>query len=53
MIANDKVGPLNRIIGMASSGNVTLVYAARDSEHNNAIVLKEFIASLTEGLAQT
>jgi len=34
---------LERIAKMARSGNVTLVYAAKDTEHNNARVLEELI----------
>ncbi len=29
---------------MAINGNVTLVYGARDTEHNNARVLEEVVA---------
>lgn len=29
----------------ASKGTVTLLYSAKDTEHNNAVVLKEVIAS--------
>ncbi|UFS69513.1 DUF488 domain-containing protein [Geomonas sp. RF6] len=29
--------------GMARQGTVTLLYAARDEEHNNAVVLKEIL----------
>lgn len=32
-----------RIIKVAKKGNVTLTYAAKDKEHNNAIILKEFL----------
>ena len=30
---------------LAHSGNVTLLYSARDSEHNNAAVLKAYLES--------
>ena len=32
-----------RLAEMAKAGDVTLVYSARDSEHNNAVVLAELI----------
>lgn len=47
-----KVEALERIARLSLNSNVTLVYAARDSEHNNAIVLAEYVTSLTKGLAQ-
>lgn len=31
------------ILALARSGTVTLLYAARDSAHNNAVVLKDYI----------
>lgn len=31
------------ILGAASAGTVTLVYSSHDSEHNNAVALKEFL----------
>ncbi len=34
---------VNRLLDLARTGNVTLVYAARDEEHNSAVVLKEFL----------
>jgi uncharacterized protein YeaO (DUF488 family) len=39
---------LKRIAESAATGNVTLVYAAKDTEHNNARVLKEFITKSME-----
>jgi uncharacterized protein YeaO (DUF488 family) len=41
-----KVVLLKRIAKLAASGNVTLVYAAKDTEHNNARVLEELIANI-------
>jgi uncharacterized protein YeaO (DUF488 family) len=35
--------PLDQLTDRARSGPVTLVYAARDTEHNGALVLKEVI----------
>jgi uncharacterized protein YeaO (DUF488 family) len=34
---------LDRLAAQASQGNVTLLFAARDEEHNNAEALKDFI----------
>lgn len=31
------------LLGYARAGTLTLVYAARDTEHNNAAVLKEYL----------
>ncbi len=31
------------ILQAARTGNVTLLYSARDTEHNNAVVLKEYL----------
>jgi uncharacterized protein YeaO (DUF488 family) len=38
--SGDKIGGL---LEKAKNGTVTLLYAARDEEHNNAVVLKEFM----------
>ncbi len=35
--------PLDQLTDIARSGPVTLVYAARDTEHNGALVLKQLI----------
>lgn len=37
------------IIEAASKGNVTLLYSARDTEHNNAIALKEYLDAQLAG----
>lgn len=37
---------LKRIARMAKDADVTLVYSAKDSEHNNAVVLAELIGKL-------
>ena len=31
------------VLDAAKNGNVTLLYSARDTEHNSALVLKEFL----------
>jgi uncharacterized protein YeaO (DUF488 family) len=33
------------ILGAADRGNVTLLYSARDTEHNNAVALKAYLES--------
>ena len=43
---SSKATLLNRMAGLAASKNVTLVYAAKDIEHNNARVLEELIAKV-------
>ncbi len=37
------------ILDAARQGEVTLLYSARDTEHNNAIVLKEFLQKQLPG----
>ncbi len=37
----------------AAKGTLTLLYAARDSERNNAVVLKQMIAGRKRGGAET
>ncbi|CEK15152.1 DUF488 domain-containing protein [Chthonomonas calidirosea] len=34
---------LQELVKEARQGNVTLLYSARDTEHNNALVLKSFL----------
>ncbi|WP_156025529.1 DUF488 domain-containing protein [Thermogemmatispora carboxidivorans] len=34
---------LNRLLELAQRGPLTLVYSARDSEHNNAVVLRDLL----------
>ncbi|MEW6033561.1 MAG: DUF488 domain-containing protein [Chloroflexota bacterium] len=49
------------VLQAAQRGNVTLLYGARDSEHNNAVVLKQYLeghlgaesASLTRPLGRS
>ncbi len=38
-----KAQSLKRIARMAANGDVTLIYAAKDTEHNNARVLAEVV----------
>jgi uncharacterized protein YeaO (DUF488 family) len=37
------------LVDAARSGDVTLLYAARDAEHNNAVVLRDFLAGRLAG----
>jgi uncharacterized protein YeaO (DUF488 family) len=39
----EKQAQLKRIAAMAEQTDVTLVYSAKDSEHNNAVVLADLI----------
>ncbi|GFO53681.1 hypothetical protein GMSM_06880 [Geomonas sp. Red276] len=42
-----KVRPaVEEVAGMARRGSVTLLFAARDPDHNNAVVLRELIEEL-------
>jgi uncharacterized protein YeaO (DUF488 family) len=34
---------VERLVAIARSGTLTLVYSARDEEHNNAVALREFL----------
>ena len=34
---------LEELAGRANDGRVTLVYAARDTEHNNAVALRDYL----------
>lgn len=36
---------IQTLIDYSNSGTLTLIYAARDTEHNNAAVLKEYLES--------
>jgi uncharacterized protein YeaO (DUF488 family) len=40
-----RVGILDELRRRAASGPVTILYAARDQEHNNAVVLVELLAN--------
>lgn len=43
---------IRSILEAARSGDVTLLYSARDTEHNNAVVLKQYLEEQQkEGLA--
>ena len=42
-------GAWKPLLEAARQGNVTLLYSARDTEHNNAIVLKDYLAERLAG----
>jgi uncharacterized protein YeaO (DUF488 family) len=42
----DALAPLRQA---ACEGDVTLVYSAKDTEHNNALALKEYLESMGSG----
>jgi len=44
--APEKRTLLKRVAAMARKDKVTLVYSAKDTEHNNAVVLQELISKL-------
>ena len=44
-------GAWKPLLEAARQGNVTLLYSARDTEHNNAIVLKSFLEERITGLS--
>lgn len=46
-LTTDSIQPhIARIVELASEKPVTLIYAAKDAQHNHAIVLREFLESL-------
>lgn len=44
--ATERKGMVQGILERTRSGNVTLLYAARDAAHNNAVVLMELVETL-------
>lgn len=40
---DETADPVERLLDYAASGRVTLLYAARDRDHNNAVVLKQYL----------
>ena len=44
-------GAWKPLLETARQGNITLLYSARDTEHNNAIVLKSFLEERITGLS--
>lgn len=49
----EKAELVARIVQMAVNGNITLIYSAKDSEHNNARVLEEVAAKHMRNLPRT
>lgn len=47
---DEKTSLLTPILEASKSGNVTLLYSAKDTLHNSAIVLKEYIESLGKSI---
>ena len=46
----DRLGePLGELLERARSGRLTLVYSSKDTEHNNAEVLKEYLEERLAG----
>jgi uncharacterized protein YeaO (DUF488 family) len=39
----EKNPAVDELLGIVAKSDVTLIYASRDTEHNNAVVLSEFI----------
>ena len=44
----DKSEILKRMKGEAKTGRVTILFSAKDTEHNNAMVLKELLSKQTK-----
>ena len=40
---DDRTDPLEELRGHAAKGRLTLVFSARDEEHNQAVALKQFL----------
>lgn len=38
---------VKRLVALTSAGRVTLIYGARDEEHNEAVVLKEYLEGMS------
>jgi uncharacterized protein YeaO (DUF488 family) len=43
--------PLNEIATRARQGEVTLLYAAKDADHNNAVALREYLEAMAPARA--
>jgi uncharacterized protein YeaO (DUF488 family) len=42
-------GPLSQIGAHGREGEITLLYAARDTVHNNAVALRDYLVAVTPG----
>lgn len=45
---DDKREKLEELAGMAASGTVTLLFGAKDTEHNQAVVLREVVEEILQ-----
>lgn len=45
---DDKRGRLDELAGMARSGPLTLLFSAKDTEHNQAVVLREVLGEILQ-----
>ncbi len=43
MELDDNTEPVHKLIGLSSHGNITLIFSARDAEHNSAAILREYL----------
>jgi uncharacterized protein YeaO (DUF488 family) len=43
---DERPDALAELVGMAKAGRLTLVFGARDTEHNNAVALMEYLERL-------
>jgi len=48
---NDRPDSWAPIVVAARTGDVVLLYSSRDTEHNNAVVLRDFVQERLDGLA--
>ncbi len=46
---DDNPEAVQPIVEAARRGNVTLLYSAHDTEHNNAVALKEYLTKIVKG----
>ena len=46
---DDKPEAWTPLLELARGGNVTFLYGAKDTEHNNAVALKDYLDSKMEG----
>ncbi len=45
---DDNPDQVNTMVGYLKKGRVTFVYASKDTEHNNAVVLKAYMENYTD-----
>lgn len=49
---NDNIPTIQKIREMASRGDITLIFSARDVEHNSAVILREYLVKSTNHLQE-